>query len=190
MSRLVLYIMEYLGQSAYVNGTKLFKMYHSGMSRADLDGILASFAEEESKTRFLIATIAFGIGINIKDIRLVLHWGAPKTIEDYWQEVGRAGRDGKPAQAEMYATKVSLINYSKEIQGLVKAEGCYRQYVLDLLSLNPTFKVPTVVCILIVNVNSVNALYAPVVQTARENVLVLKINSNKSCQQLFSVFDG
>lgn len=146
MSRLAIDIMGELGQSAYVGNEKIFKMYHSGMSRADLDGILASFADPESKSRFLIATIAFGIGINIPDIRFIMHWGAPKTVEDYWQEVGRAGRDGKPAQAKMYATKVSLINCSKEIQGLVKTDSCYRQYILDLLSFTQIFKAPIKLC--------------------------------------------
>ncbi|KAH3701016.1 hypothetical protein DPMN_075999 [Dreissena polymorpha] len=46
----------------------------------------------------------------------------------------------------MYATKVSLLNCSEEIKTLVKSEECYRQYIMDLLSVTPTFKAPTKVC--------------------------------------------
>ncbi|XP_052777014.1 uncharacterized protein LOC128214541 [Mya arenaria] len=86
MSRLAVDVIAFMGQSAYINH----------------DTILEEFSSSESKTRFLISTIAFGIGINIADRRYVFHWGAPKTIEDYWQEVGRAWRDGHPAKAIMY----------------------------------------------------------------------------------------
>ncbi|KAH3770935.1 hypothetical protein DPMN_172234 [Dreissena polymorpha] len=120
MARLALDIAAHLKDAA--DGAKVFKLYHSGMCNSDLKSILEEFTQPDSCTRFLISTIAFGIGINIPDIRFIIHWGAPKTLEDYWQEVGRAGRDGKAAQAKMYATKVSLLNCSEEMKTLVKSE--------------------------------------------------------------------
>ncbi|KAH3730056.1 hypothetical protein DPMN_056034 [Dreissena polymorpha] len=103
----------------------VFKLYHSGMCNSDLKSILEEFTQPDYCTRFIISTIAFGIGINIQDIS---YTGGHQNIRDYWQEVGRTGRDGKAEQAKMYATKVSLLNCSEEMKTLVKSEECYRQY--------------------------------------------------------------
>ena len=59
-----------------------------------------------STLRLIIATTAFGMGIDCPDIRRVIHWGLPSHIEDYAQETGRAGRDGKPAEAVLFGGKI------------------------------------------------------------------------------------
>ena len=56
----------------------------------------------ERTLRVFFATIAIGIGVNIADIRHVIHIGVPKTMEAYYQEIGRAGRDGKAANATLF----------------------------------------------------------------------------------------
>ena len=57
--------------------------------------VLSSFSDSESPVKLIVSTFAFGMGVDICDIRRIIHWGLPTTIEGYMQEVCRAGRDGK-----------------------------------------------------------------------------------------------
>jgi ATP-dependent DNA helicase RecQ len=73
--------------------------YHAGMEADARRTALDRFVTE--KAAVAVATIAFGMGIDKPDVRFVLHAGLPGSIEAYYQEIGRAGRDGEPAQAVM-----------------------------------------------------------------------------------------
>ena len=64
--------------------------------------VLSSFSDSESPVKLIVSTSAFGMGVDICDIRRIIHWGLPTTIEGYVQEVGRAGRDGKDCVAILY----------------------------------------------------------------------------------------
>ena len=71
--------------------------FHAGLSHTEKDKRQALWVQD--KVRVMIATSAFGMGIDKPDVRLVIHMDVPDSIEEYFQEAGRAGRDGKPARS-------------------------------------------------------------------------------------------
>ena len=72
--------------------------------------------------RLIVATNAFGMGIDKPDVRWVIHWDIPQTLEDYFQEAGRAGRDGNPAEAIVFYNEVDIKN----------AEKLLNEYLIDI----------------------------------------------------------
>jgi ATP-dependent DNA helicase RecQ len=82
--------------------------YHGGMSAGDRDAVQAAFMDDEAEV--IVATTAFGMGIDKPNVRFVVHHAVADAVDSYWQEVGRAGRDGEPAAA--------LLLYRQEDLGL------------------------------------------------------------------------
>jgi ATP-dependent DNA helicase RecQ len=74
--------------------------YHAGMRRADRERVHGQFLADELDV--VVATSAFGMGIDKPDVRFVVHASVPESLDSYYQQVGRAGRDGEPAVVELH----------------------------------------------------------------------------------------
>jgi superfamily II DNA helicase RecQ len=101
------YFMESLDRRAYIGGEidpskRLVSMFHGHIGDALHQFTLDEFRKADSTIRVLISTVAFGMGIEIRDIQMVIHYGRVKSVMSYWQEVGRAGRDGSASRAIWY----------------------------------------------------------------------------------------
>lgn len=81
--------------------------YHAGMTAARRISVQKQFMS--GKLKIVVATVAFGMGINKSDIRGIIHYNAPKNFENYVQEIGRAGRDGQPAHCHVFLNSEVLF---------------------------------------------------------------------------------
>jgi len=106
--------------------------YHAGLDAETRAANQASFVTSEDMV--IVATVAFGMGIDKPDVRFVAHVGVPKSIEGYYQETGRAGRDGDPARADMFWSAGDFATARLRLTEVGEARRAAERQRLDALA--------------------------------------------------------
>lgn len=125
--------------------------YHAGKSTEEREWAQAQFLQD--KVDVVVATVAFGMGINKPNVRFVVHFDLPRSVESYYQETGRAGRDGMPAEALLLFDEKEVarnkdwisqsenpqrreveLNKFQALVAFAEAQTCRRQVLLNYFS--------------------------------------------------------
>ena len=119
-------------------------MFHGSTSDRNKKHVMSEFPKPDSVLRVIVCTIAFGLGIDVPDIRCVVNFGTPSSVEDFVQESGRAGRDGEAAKSILYYTSKLKNRHTDDamLRYCSKDISCRRQYLSQYFRLDNVEEYP------------------------------------------------
>lgn len=125
----------YLGKQMYHESistrNRIIEMYHAGTPASVKEHISQAMATDDGKIRVLICTVAFGMGVNCKSVRRVIHFGPSKSVELYIQESGRAGRDSLQSTCILLYNGVLSANCENDMKQYVQIQQCRRKWLME-----------------------------------------------------------
>ena len=154
----------WLGDSSYyppgsekISDNRFFGMYHANTPEHNKEVILNSLTRPDGNVHLVFATVAMGMGINLRDVNTILHYGAPQSIEDYFQESGRGGRSGQAARSTIYwkpsdcPIRKNLVNTRDHEVAAVRhylenSTSCRRKWLLEYFDPSFSKKVHVAAC--------------------------------------------
>ena len=122
---------------------RLFAQFHAPQTKRMKKSIISEIKEENSRIRVLLATSALGMGVNAPYVEHIIHISPPSNLESYMQEIGRAGRTGKPACATLFYNNSDIASNKVHVQEQMKdycrsEDSCLRtlilKYAIDILT--------------------------------------------------------
>ena len=142
-----MWFMSELGENAFAEPddptvhNRLVDMYHAATDKDSQERIANNIVDPSSSLRCLVATVAFGLGINLPDVEEVIHWGPTGDIMSFWQEVGRCARDGRQGRGTLFLYPRSVDKrrvdetMRKLLSNVKHSEVCFRKGILEHLYL-------------------------------------------------------
>ena len=123
---------------------RMIAMFHRSTADTNKQHVLSQFHKKDSNLRVVFATVAFGMGVDIPDIERVVHFGGPRGLEQFSQESGRAGRDGRSAISLVYysGNDVAKSKCSDEVRQFCKSDNCLRETLHTYFKLENTTTTP------------------------------------------------